>query len=135
MGSESLHAPRERLTRHTLAQHHAIISVIEEMDAVDWYRQRADDCEDAALREILLHNMREEIEHACMALEWLRRNDADWAEQMKTYLFTEAPITEVEEVAEGKDESGPEAAAQAEGREGGHDLPPSPNRFTIGQLD
>lgn len=135
MGSESLHAPRERLTRHTLAQHHAIISVIEEMDAVDWYRQRADDCEDAALREILLHNMREEIEHACMALEWLRRNDADWAEQMKTYLFTEAPITEVEEVAEGKDESGPEAAAQAEGREGGRDLPPSPNRFTIGQLD
>lgn len=135
MGSESLHAPRERLSRHTLTQHHAIISVMEEMDAVDWYRQRADDCEDAALREILLHNMREEIEHACMALEWMRRNDPDWAEQLRTYLFTEAPITEVEEVAEGKAEPSPEPqGATAEG-EAAEPPPGSGNRFTIGQLD
>ncbi|WP_246152158.1 encapsulin-associated ferritin-like protein [Roseospira navarrensis] len=97
MSSEGLHAPRERLSRETLSLHHAIVSIMEELEAVDWYRQRADDCEDAALREILLHNMREEMEHACMALEWLRRNNPDWAEYMQTYLFTEAPITEVEE--------------------------------------
>ena len=61
MSSENLHAPRERLTRATLSHHHAIVSLMEEMDAVDWYRQRAEDTEDTALREILLHNMREEV--------------------------------------------------------------------------
>ncbi|MGC2856445.1 ferritin [Novispirillum sp. DQ9] len=106
MSSEGLHAPRDRLSRTTLHHHHAIISLMEELDAVDWYRQRADDCEDESLRAILLHNMREEMEHACMALEWLRRNDADWAEQLKTYLFTDAPITKVEEAAEGDGDGG-----------------------------
>ncbi|MFA7430856.1 MAG: ferritin [Rhodospirillaceae bacterium] len=101
MASDGLHAPRERLTTKTLHQHHAIVSLMEELEAADWYRQRADDCEDDALRAVLLHNMREEIEHACMVLEWLRRNDSDWAEQLKTYLFTTAPITEVEDAAEG----------------------------------
>lgn len=100
MSSENLHAPRDRLSHKTLHLHHAIISLMEELDAVDWYRQRADDCEDEALREILLHNMREEIEHACMALEWLRRNDSDFDRQLRTYLFTETPITEIEEVEE-----------------------------------
>ena len=129
MGSESLHAPRERLSRKTLSLHHAIVSIIEEMDAVDWYRQRADDCEDDALREILLHNMREEIEHACMALEWLRRSDPDWEEQLKTYLFTEAPITKVEEVAMDKD--GEDGADDGDAAEGAG----STGSFTIGKLD
>src|SRR3990167_8503691 len=70
MSSEGLHAPRERLSEETLNMHYAISSLMEELEAVDWYRQRADDCEDAALRGILLHNMREEIEHAAMVLEW-----------------------------------------------------------------
>jgi uncharacterized protein len=100
MSSESLHAPRERLSRATLNHHQAIVSLMEELDAVDWYRQRAEDTEDAALREVLLHNMREEIEHACMILEWLRRNDGEWSKEMDTYLYTEAPITEVEEAEE-----------------------------------
>jgi hypothetical protein len=100
MSSESLHAPRERLSRHTLRLHQAIVSVMEELEAADWYRQRADDAEDDSLKEILLHNMREEIEHASMLLEWLRRNDADFAAQMKTYLFTDKPILEVETAAE-----------------------------------
>jgi hypothetical protein len=65
---------------------------MEELEAVDWYRQRADDCEDKALKEILLHNMREEMEHACMVLEWIRRNDADFAKEMKEILFTEGDI-------------------------------------------
>ena len=56
--------------------------------------------QDPALKEILLHNMREEIEHASMVLEWLRRNSSDWEKNLRTYLFTEAPITEIEDVAE-----------------------------------
>lgn len=92
MSSEGLHAPRERLSKETLSMHHAIVSLMEEMEAVDWYRQRADDCEDEALKEILLHNMREEMEHAAMVLEWLRRNNADFAAQLKEFLFTDGDI-------------------------------------------
>ncbi len=93
MSSEGLHAPRERLSKETMEMHHAIVSLMEEMEAVDWYRQRADDCEDAELKEILLHNMREEMEHACMVLEWLRRNNEDFAKQCKEWLYKEGPIT------------------------------------------
>ncbi len=82
--------------------HHAIVSLMEELEAADWYRQRADDCEEPALKEILLHNMREEIEHASMLIEWLRRNNPVFAKQLKTYLFTEADILKVEHEAEGK---------------------------------
>jgi hypothetical protein len=60
MASDTLHAPRERLSTETLSMHHAIVSLMEELEAVDWYRQRADDCEDEELKAILLHNMREE---------------------------------------------------------------------------
>src|ERR1700743_1321035 len=100
MSSEGLHAPRERLSKQTLAMHQAITSLIEEMEAVDWYRQRADDCDDPALKAILLHNAREELEHAAMVLEWMRRNDAEVNEQLKKYLFTEADILKVEHDAE-----------------------------------
>lgn len=98
--AEQLHAPYDKLTRKTLAMHQAIRSLMEELEAVDWYRQRADDCDDPELRAILLHNMREEIEHASMVLEWLRRNDSDFAGQLETYLFSTGPITEVEDRAE-----------------------------------
>src|SRR3546814_20214787 len=87
MSSEHLHAPRERLSKKTLAMHHAIVSLMEELEAADWYRQRADDCEDDALKAILLHTMRADIEHAAMVLDWLRRTDADFARQMTAYLF------------------------------------------------
>lgn len=100
MSSEMLHAPRERLKPQTITRHHAIISLMEELEAADWYQQRADDCEDPALREILLHNMREEIEHACMCIEWLRRNDENWAKQLDTYLYAKGDITAVEEHSE-----------------------------------
>jgi len=92
MSSEGLHAPRERLSQETLSLHHAITSVIEELEAVDWYRQRADDCEDGVLREILLHNMREEMEHACMVLEWIRRNNGDFAAQLDAFLYRKGDI-------------------------------------------
>jgi hypothetical protein len=102
MSAEALHAPRERLSQATLLAHHAIMSIREELEAVDWYRQRADDCDDPALKAVLLHNMREEIEHACMVVEWQRRNDTDFAKQLKTYLFSEGDILTVEKRAEGK---------------------------------
>jgi ferritin-like protein len=99
MSSEELHVPREKLSRKTLNQHYAITSLIEEMEAVDWYRQRADDCDDPELKKILLHNAREELEHAAMVLEWLRRSDPETDEQLRAYLFKEGSITGREEEA------------------------------------
>lgn len=99
MSSESLHAPRERLSKSTLAKHQAIVSLMEELEAVDWYQQRADDCDDPSLKAILLHNMREEIEHAAMVLEWLRRNSEDFDKELKEYLFSEGDIAHLEEEA------------------------------------
>ena len=75
---------------------------MEELEAADWYRQRADDCDDRKLKQILLHNMGEEIEHASMLIEWLRRNDPHFAKQLKTYLFTTKDILKVEKAAEKK---------------------------------
>jgi ferritin-like protein len=124
MPSENLHIPREVLSQEARLLHYAITSLMEELEAVDWYRQRADDSEDAALRDILLHNMREEMEHASMLIEWMRRNNPDFAERLKTYLFTDLPITQVEKIAEGKAEAEPGGAGP--GRE---DMAP-----TVGSL-
>jgi hypothetical protein len=99
MSSEGLHVPREKLQKSTLNKHYAITSLIEELEAVDWYRQRADDCDDADLKAILLHNAREELEHAAMVLEWLRRNDTEVNEQLTEYLFNAGSITGHEEEA------------------------------------
>lgn len=135
MGSESLHAPRDRISRRTLTIHHAIVSIMEELDAVDWYQQRADDCEDPELREILLHNMREEIEHAAMALEWLRRYSPDVDEQFRTYLFTEGPILEIEEGHE-KEEALEDMGLDPDGAAAppAPPRPPRGRRATIGSL-
>ena len=102
MSSEVLHVPREKLQRKTLEMHYAITSLMEEFEAVDWYRQRADDTEDPELKAILLHNAREELEHAAMVLEWLRRNDKEADEQMREYLFKEGSIAGHEEGASEK---------------------------------
>lgn len=102
MSSEVLHVAREKLSRKTLNMHYAITSLMEEMEAVDWYRQRADDCDDQELKAIMLHNAREELEHAAMVLEWIRRNDTEAAEQFKEYLFSEGSITGHEEDASEK---------------------------------
>ena len=102
MSSEGLHVPRERLSPRTLSLHYAITSLMEEFEAVDWYRQRADDCDDQSLKAIMLHNAREELEHASMVLEWIRRNDSELDEQLREYLFTEGSITGHEEGASEK---------------------------------
>ncbi len=80
--------------------HRALVSTMEELEAVDWYNQRMDVTGDEQLRNILRHNRDEEIEHACMMLEYLRRLMPEFDEQLRTYLFTEAPIEQVEELAE-----------------------------------
>jgi hypothetical protein len=95
--STTFHEETSLLSPQTMNMHRAIVSLQEELEAIDWYQQRADACTDAELKGILLHNKREEIEHASMLLEWLRRNSEDFNKQLQTYLFTDKPILEVEE--------------------------------------
>ena len=92
MSSEDLHAPRERLTDETIAAHQAIVSLMEELQAIDWYRQRADDCDGAQLKAVIVHNMNDEMEHAAMLVEWLRRNVVEFATQLDKFLGSEGPI-------------------------------------------
>ena len=89
--------PWEKLSKKTKELHRALSSLIEELEAINWYQQRVDVTEDEDLREILAHNRDEEKEHAAMILEWLRRNDPALAEELKTYLFASGKITEIEE--------------------------------------
>ena len=96
-GSAQFHEAEETLKQATMERHRAIVSLMEELEAVDWYDQRVDATTDDSLRAILAHNRDEEKEHAAMTLEWLRRNDPGWDQMLRTYLFTEAPITEVED--------------------------------------
>lgn len=97
-----IHIPAEKLTRRSAHLHYAISSLREELEAVDWYRQRADDTDDPQLKAILLHNADEEIEHAAMILEWIRRSEPRFDKELREYLFTDGPITEVEKKAMGR---------------------------------
>ncbi len=111
VGSENLHEPADKLRPETIELHRAIVSLMEELEAVDWYQQRADATSDEALRAVLLHNRDEEIEHAMMNLEWIRRHEPVFDHNARTYLFKTEPITEIEEAVEG----GGEAAEPAVG--------------------
>ncbi|MDX1746557.1 MAG: hypothetical protein R3324_11520 [Halobacteriales archaeon] len=91
-----LHEAREHLSASTLDMKRAIDSLREELEAVDWYNQRADATGDDDLRAILVHNMNEEKEHAAMLLEWIRRHDEAFDEQLRDYQFTEASIASLE---------------------------------------
>jgi ferritin-like protein len=118
--SAGLHEPAEKLQAETIDQHRALVSIMEELEAVDWYHQRADATSDATLAAVLRHNRDEEKEHAAMALEWLRRTDPKFAQHLKTFLFTEGPITEIEaEVVHGQD--GAEASGASEAGAGAND--------------
>jgi len=116
MSHEGLHEPAELLPEATKNLHRALLSLMEELEAVDWYQQRADACSDPELKAVMLHNRNEEVEHGMMTLEWLRRNDAKFDETMRTYLFKDVPITEIEELekaaqaADGKTGEGKAAA-------------------------
>lgn len=98
--SASLHESRDDLRPETIDRHRAIVSFMEEMEAIDWYDQRVDAALDDELRAILAHNRDEEKEHAAMVLEWLRRRDPLLDEHLRTYLFTEGSILAIEEQAE-----------------------------------
>ncbi len=97
MASDSYHEPLEQLSEETRNLHRAIVSLMEELEAIDWYQQRAEACSDPELKAILVHNQNEEIEHATMVMEWLRRHQPHFNATFKEYLFTEGPITTIEE--------------------------------------
>jgi ferritin-like protein len=114
MSSETLHGA------DVIDNHRAIVSLMEELEAVDWYNQRAKATRNQELRAILEHNRDEEKEHAAMALEWIRRNDPKMHQHLKTYLFTEGPLTALEAQAkgDGSDGNGDDAEGAAPAKDG-----------------
>jgi uncharacterized protein len=108
-GVSDYHESWDALPEETKNLTRALTSLKEEIEAVDWYNQRAAMCSDPALRAVLMHNRDEEIEHAAMTLEWLRRNMPAWDEQLRTYLFREGEIAEIEDAEAG--DRGPAAGA------------------------
>jgi len=98
------HEPIELLDEHTRDCVRALNSLREEVEAVDWYHQRVAAATDEQLKAVMAHNRDEEIEHVAMTLEWLRRNMDGWDEELRTYLFTDDPILEVEEKAEAEED-------------------------------
>jgi len=100
MASESLHESAKQLRPETIDRHRAVSSLMEELEAVDWYDQRIDAATDEELKRILAHNRDEEKEHAAMVLEWLRRKDPKLDEHLRTYLFTKKSVLEIEHEAE-----------------------------------
>lgn len=110
MSSDTYHEPLELLSEDTKNTHRAIVSLMEELEAIDWYGQRAEACTDPELSAVLTHNKNEEVEHAMMTLEWLRRKSSVFNDNIATYLNSSGPITEVEEAlmsgASGKGEGG-----------------------------
>jgi uncharacterized protein len=93
MANEGYHESLEKLSATTMDMHRAIVSLMEELEAVDWYNQRVDAAADPELKKILAHNRDEEKEHASMLLEWIRRNDPAFDHELKDNLFKEGPIT------------------------------------------
>lgn len=106
MGSENLHERDDLLSDASKNMHRAIVSLMEEFEAIDWYQQRAEACTDDELRSVLVHNKNEEIEHAMMVLEWMRRHNPDLDKNIRTYLMTEGPITAVEDADTGGSSGG-----------------------------
>ena len=104
--SGSLHESENRLSQHTRDLHRAIVSLMEELEAIDWYQQRVEATDDGELREILAHNRDEEKEHAAMVLEWIRRRDTSFDQVLREYLFREGSIVGHEAEAEGKQRGG-----------------------------
>ena len=121
MGDSSmgLHEQADALSPAAIDRHRAIVSLMEELEAIDWYDQRVEAATDPELAAVLAHNRDEEKEHAAMTLEWLRRRDPALDAQLRTYLFTSVPVTEVEdEVMNGAGEGGDARARAAEPSDG-----------------
>lgn len=101
--SMGLHEAREDLKPETIDRHRALVSLMEELEAMDWYQQRIDAAREPGLAAILAHNRDEETEHAAMSLEWLRRADPALDQHLRRYLFTSGPITEIEREEQGRE--------------------------------
>jgi uncharacterized protein len=97
LASEGFHEPLDRLDEATLDYHRAMSSLCEELEAIDWYHQRVQATSDESLAAVLAYNRDDEKEHAAMALEWLRRRDTALDTQLRKFLFTSGPVTEVGE--------------------------------------
>lgn len=94
MANEGYHEQIEGLSPKTRDMHRAIVSLMEELEAIDWYNQRSEVCKDESLKAILDHNRDEEKEHASMLLEWIRRNDSKFSSELKSFLFTQNKIAD-----------------------------------------
>jgi ferritin-like protein len=125
--SAGFHEDADQLKPETRDRHRAIVSIMEELEAVDWYDQRVDATGDDELRAILAHNRDEEKEHAAMVLEWLRRRDASLDQQLRDYLFTDKPVLEREEELD-ENENAPSAAVSDGGSLGIGSLRATVNR-------
>ena len=106
------HEPPDELPPAVRDAHRALNSLKEEIEAVDWYHQRVELAGDPSLRDVLAHNRDEEIEHACMTLEWLRRRMPGWDAQLREHLFKEGPIAHEHEDGEATFESAAPGAAR-----------------------
>jgi ferritin-like protein len=102
---EGLHESPDLLDGATIDRHRALESLVEELEAIDWYDQRFHATQDPELASILAHNRDDEKEHAAMALEWIRRHDVALDEQLRLYLFTSGPIVSEEDNADVADEA------------------------------
>lgn len=122
MSSESLHESAEKLSPATIDRHRATVSLMEELEAVDWYDQRIDAATDEELKAILRHNRDEEKEHAAMVLEWLRRKDPALSQQLRTYLFKDGDIVASEVEAEGHEATEGDGDGSGDGSLGIGDL-------------
>ena len=131
--SAGLHEPEDSLSPATIDRHRAIVSLQEELEAIDWYDQRIEATSDAELAGILAHNRDEEKEHAAMVLEWLRRRDPALDEHLRTYLFTSGPILELEAIAEGRAGAADGGGAAGQGAAGAERDDPS-GSLRIGTL-
>lgn len=110
------HESWDALSGDVKDMHRAMKSLQEEIEAVDWYHQRQSLCEDEDLKKVLVHNRDEEIEHAAMTIEWLRRRVPQWDRELRTYLFATGPITEIEERA--VEDPAPDTNAKDDGAAG-----------------
>ncbi len=112
MASEGFHEPLELLDETTVDHHRAMTSLCEELEAIDWYDQRVKATSDESLAAVLAYNRDDEKEHAAMALEWLRRRDPALDANLRKFLFTSGPITELGVEGPGDDaDGGPDPAA------------------------
>jgi uncharacterized protein len=122
MSSESYHEPPDLLSEDTKNMHRALVSLREELEAVDWYQQRAEGCSDDELRAVLIHNRNEEIEHAMMVLEWIRRHSPTFDTNIGTYLKSRGPITGIESKQTARDGSPTSNRDDAKGMSAGGSL-------------